>query len=92
MLPSPSLGPPLLSESRSPAVGPCGMPDAPALLECDPAAVVDVVELLLAALGGEDEDDPPPQPAASSASTASAVPIIRRFHRGAVVVMVEPSF
>jgi hypothetical protein len=47
MLPSPSLGPPLLSASASPAFGPCGIPlELEAELELDPE--LDEVELVCA--------------------------------------------
>jgi hypothetical protein len=41
MLPSPSLGPPLLSASASPALGPCGIPlELEAELELDEPELV----------------------------------------------------
>ena len=72
MLPSPSLGPPLLSESWSPPLF-CGIP-AVALDELEPpepdaeaaGADVGIVELLL---------DPPPQPAAAKAITATTATV-----------------
>jgi hypothetical protein len=70
MLPSPSLGPPWLSLSLSPAPLPCGIPE-----ELDPA-----LELVDEAAGGDealdllDEDEPPPQPATARAATARAKP------------------
>jgi hypothetical protein len=77
MLPSPSLGPPLLSESWSPPLF-CGIPaveldaDEPPELEAEAdGADVGIEELLL---------DPPPQPAAAKAiaTTAAAVAASRR--------------
>jgi hypothetical protein len=76
MFPSPSLGPPWLSLSPSPALAPCGMPgtgpDALVVLvvdELDAGAealdvllLVVVLELLL----------PPPQPATASATNPAA--------------------
>jgi hypothetical protein len=69
MLPSPSLGPPWLSLSPSPAFAPCGIPEElePALELVDEAAGGEALELL-------DEDEPPPQPATARATTASAKP------------------
>jgi hypothetical protein len=70
MLPSPSLGPPWLSLSLSPALAPWGIPE-----ELEP-------ELVDVAAGAEELDDfeeePPPQPAAASAATTSATPNQRR--------------
>jgi hypothetical protein len=64
-----------LSESASPAFGPCGIPlELPAL---EP-------ELVDVAAGAEDEDEdfdedePPPQPAAAMAATASRAARVRR--------------
>lgn len=73
MLPSPSLGPPRLSLSLSPAFGPCGIPPE---LEDEPVEVADEA-------GAEDEDfeadePPPPQPATAMAATTSASPSQRR--------------
>jgi hypothetical protein len=72
MLPSPSLAPPLLSLSLSPAFGPWGIPEELAL---DP-------ELVDVAAGAEaldfDEEEPPPQPATAIAATTSASPNHRR--------------
>src|SRR3954447_13279005 len=71
MLPSPSLGPPLLSASWSPPLF-CGIPavelDAPEPLPEADAAGADagVEELLL---------DPPPQPATASARATTAAPV-----------------
>jgi hypothetical protein len=72
MLPSPSLGPPWLSLSPSPAFLPWGIPD-----ELEPA--LELVDEDEAAGGDEalellDEDEPPPQPATASATTARASP------------------
>src|SRR5581483_11944033 len=76
MLPSPSLGPPLLSASWSPPLF-CGMPLDELLLELDePPPELDEV----AAGAGVEELDfepPPPQPAtASAAATIAAVTAI----------------
>ena len=79
MLPSPSLGPPWLSLSPSPAFWPCGIPEElePALeLELDDVAAGGDEELELL-----DEDEPPPQPATARAATASAKPSHRRVLR-----------
>jgi hypothetical protein len=66
-LPSPSLGPPWLSLSLSPAFGPCGIPE-----ELEPeAAPVDVVAAGAEALD-DFEEEPPPQPATAIAAAASA--------------------
>ncbi len=87
MLPSPSLGPPWLSASPSPAFGPWGIPEELELalgaldFEVDELGVEVVV-----AAGVDEEDDfveeeePPPQPAANSASasTSSAAHARRR--------------
>src|SRR5207248_11792 len=76
MLPSPSLGPPWLSLSRSPAFAPWGIPEElelPALeLELDDAAGADEE------LEDFDEDEPPPQPASARAPATSRSPIQRR--------------
>jgi hypothetical protein len=75
MFPSPSLGPPLLSLSLSPALGPCGMPGT------GPDALVVLVVVALDA--GADALDvlllvvlelllPPPQPATTSATNPAA--------------------
>jgi hypothetical protein len=85
MLPSPSLGPPLLSASMSPAPGPCGIPDELELDELEPddfEVVVAGAGVLLAgaelvdAGAGEllvdEEDELLPQPAAMAAAAASA--------------------
>jgi hypothetical protein len=88
MLPSPSLGAPLLSASMSPALGPCGIPDE---LELDDFEVVVAagadffgVELVVAGAGElvvggaagvllvEEDDELLPHPAAMTAATASA--------------------
>jgi hypothetical protein len=70
MLPSPSLAPPRLSLSLSPAFAPWGIPE-----ELEP-------ELVDVAAGAEELDDleeePPPQPATASAATTSANPNHRR--------------
>lgn len=74
MLPSPSLGPPWLSASLSPAFAPCGMPDEAELPEPEPvdeAAGGD-------ALDDFEEDEPPPHPATARAATVSANPNHRR--------------
>jgi hypothetical protein len=82
MLPSPSEGPPWLSESASPALAPCGIPEAPPAAEL----LEDVVELEEAAAGVLEDgwaaedwvadelevDEPPPQAATSSAMTTAA--------------------
>jgi hypothetical protein len=80
MLPSPSLGPPLLSASRSPAVGPCGIPDDAPLDDADEdaeeagaAADEDAPEEDF-----EDEDEPPPHPAAAKASATRTTAGSRR--------------
>jgi hypothetical protein len=68
MLPSPSLGPPWLSLSLSPAFAPWGIPEE--------------LELVDVAAGAEELDDleeePPPQPATASAAATSATPNHRR--------------
>ena len=75
-LPSPSLGPPWLSLSPSPAFFPCGIPEA-----LEPALVLELAD---EAAGGDealelaDEDEPPPQPATASAATTSPRPNNRR--------------
>src|SRR5436190_13946034 len=93
MLPSPSLGPPLLSASPSPALGPCGMPfeleveedeDPPDEL-CDawlpdPLAELDVLEL------------PPPQAASPIAINTAAVAISGRIDRFVFTLMICSSF
>ena len=70
MLPSPSLAPPWLSLSLSPALAPWGIPE-----ELEP-------ELVDEAAGAElddlEEEEPPPQPAAPIAATTSATPNHRR--------------
>jgi hypothetical protein len=70
MLPSPSLAPPWLSLSLSPAFAPWGIPE-----ELEPELVDEAA--------GEDElddfdEEPPPQPAAPIAATTSATPNHRR--------------
>jgi hypothetical protein len=68
MLPSPSLAPPRLSLSLSPALAPWGIPEE--------------LELVDVAAGAEELDDfeeePPPHPATASAATTSAIPNHRR--------------
>jgi hypothetical protein len=89
MLPSPSLGPPWLSLSPSPAFAPCGIPD-----ELEPPDVELELELDEVEAGAEEldeleagadeeleEDEPPPQPATAMAATASA----RATHRRDVI-------
>jgi hypothetical protein len=76
MLPSPSLGPPWLSLSLSPAFGPCGIPEElePALeleLDDDGAGAADELDDF-------DEEEPPPHPAAAIAATTSVSPNHRR--------------
>src|SRR5436190_14106827 len=82
MLPSPSLGPPLLSASWSPPLF-CGMP-AVALLPPEPALglAVDPLAAALLFAGGIDaevddppEPYPPPQPATARTSAATAAGI-----------------
>jgi hypothetical protein len=70
MLPSPSLAPPLLSLSLSPAFAPWGIPEELEPELVDEAAGADELEDL--------EEEPPPQPAAASAATTSAIPNHRR--------------
>jgi hypothetical protein len=88
MLPSPSLGPPLLSASRSPAVGPWGIPDEldDVAEDDEEAGAADVVELF------DDEDEPPPHPAAASARTTSATHGSRRSKLDLVLMSEPPSF
>jgi hypothetical protein len=70
MLPSPSLGPPWLSLSASPAFGPWGIPEELDVPELEP-------ELVDVAAGAEDEldelefDEPPPHPATVIAPSVS---------------------
>jgi hypothetical protein len=76
MLPSPSLGPPWLSLSLSPAFGPCGIPEElePALeleLDDDAAGAADELDDF-------DDEEPPPHPAAATAATTSVSPNHRR--------------
>jgi hypothetical protein len=92
MLPSPSLGPPLLSASRSPAVGPWGIPEEPDELDADDpeeddedAGAAELLELV------EDADEPPPQPAAASARIASATHGNRRSKLDLVLMSEPPS-
>jgi hypothetical protein len=73
MFPSPSLGPPLLSESASPPLF-CGIPDA-AALELE---LWVLVALLDAAGLDELEEPPPPQPATATATTATAAIAAKR--------------
>jgi hypothetical protein len=71
MLPSPSLAPPLLSLSLSPALGPWGIPE-----ELEPELVDDAAGA--DELDDFEEEEPPPQPAAPSAAATSATPNHRR--------------
>lgn len=76
MLPSPSLGPPRLSASLSPAFAPCGMPD-----ELEPPELPLEVDA-----GGEDpaleeceaDEPPPPHPASATAAKTNPRAIQRR--------------
>ena len=70
MLPSPSLAPPWLSLSLSPALAPWGIPEELELELVDVAAGADALD--------DFEEEPPPQPAATSAATTSATPSPRR--------------
>src|SRR5947207_661002 len=72
MLPSPSLAPPWLSLSASPALGPWGMPEELELPALDP------VDVAAGALEDFDEDEPPPQPATPIAARTRASAIHRR--------------
>jgi hypothetical protein len=80
MLPSPSLGPPLLSESLSPALAPCGMPEAAPpddeLVEVAGGVLAAELVLVDELAGGElavDELElPPPHPATANAITPAA--------------------
>jgi hypothetical protein len=80
MLPSPSLGPPLLSGSLSPAFAPCGMPEeAPPDDELVDVAggLLEVVELAVEELAGgelavDELELPPPHPATANAITPAA--------------------
>jgi hypothetical protein len=74
MLPSPSLGPPWLSLSLSPAFGPCGIPEE---AELEPA-LVDVAAGGAEELDDFEDEEPPPHPATAIAATASASPNHRR--------------
>jgi hypothetical protein len=70
------LGPPWLSASASPAVGPCGIP---LLLDPDEAGVeleleLDEAGVELAELLDELEEPPPPQPASASAISTKRSP------------------
>jgi hypothetical protein len=75
MLPSPSEGPPLLSLSWSPAVGPWGILEEPDCedADVDVGAVADDVSDEVV-----DEEEVPPHPATASASATSAALI--NFH------------
>jgi hypothetical protein len=70
MSPSPSLAPPLLSLSLSPAFAPWGIPEELEPELVDEAAGADELE--------DFEEEPPPQPATASAATTSAIPNHRR--------------
>jgi hypothetical protein len=74
-LPSPSLGPPWLSLSLSPAFGPCGIPE-----ELEPALELELDDVAAGAdeLDVFDDEEPPPHPAAAIAATTSASPNHRR--------------
>lgn len=85
MLPSPSLGPPWLSLSLSPAFGPCGIPEE---LEPEPV-LVDVAAGGEEALDVFEDEEPPPQPATASAATASASPNHRRVVSQLIVMCVS---
>jgi hypothetical protein len=74
----------LLSPSRSPAVGPCGIL---AVLEPDELAPVDA-PVDVAGADDEEEDEPPPQPATASATTTSSPPIHRRLDLDVVVQLI----
>jgi hypothetical protein len=88
MLPSPSLGPPLLSASRSPAFGPCGIPDELVELDADDADDAGAEDDEADDAGAADDDagaelvaedeEPPPQPAAASATTRRPAQASRR--------------
>ena len=71
MFPSPSLTPPWLSLSLSPALAPWGIPE-----ELEPE--LDDVAAGAEELDDFDEEEPPPQPATASAATTSAIPNHRR--------------
>src|ERR1700747_1012446 len=81
MLPSPSLGPPELSLSLSPAFGPCGIP-----FELEPE-LVDVVAGAAEELVDLEDDEPPPQPATAIAATAISAAIHRRAVAGVLVIV-----
>lgn len=96
MFPSPSLGPPWLSESPSPAFGPCGIPDAapPEELPDDLlAAVEDVFDVDVPALAGGFVLlwlGLAPQPAAAKAMSSAAMATGRRRPVGRFVVIAAP--
>jgi hypothetical protein len=75
MLPSPSLGPPWLSLSLSPAFGPCGIPED---AELPPLELVDDAAGAEEELDDFEDEEPPPQPATAMAATTSAIPNQRR--------------
>ena len=84
MFPSPSLGPPLLSASWSPAPGPCGMPLAVDVVP-DGAGVVAgalvpvaVAEFALEVAAGFDEFEPFDPHAARPSATRVSRPAARR--------------
>jgi hypothetical protein len=76
MFPSPSLGPPWLSLSASPAFAPWGIPEELDPEELEPPELDDPELLELVAGGDEDveldeADEPPPQPATNTAISTS---------------------
>jgi hypothetical protein len=101
MFPSPSLGPPLLSASASPAFGPCGMPAELVLVALDDELDEVVAGAVLEALDGvvagaalevldEELGGPPPQPATTSATTTMAAPSRRRLVSNPGMVISKP--
>lgn len=80
MFPSPSLGPPLLSESLSPAFAPCGIPDEleAELDDVEVAAGVDEAGVL----DEDGEDDPPPPQPATKIAIRTSVPTSAAGRRG----------
>jgi hypothetical protein len=68
-LPSPSLGPPLLSASPSPAPGPWGIPE---LDELDEGGDVDCLAVDDPPPDEFDDDELPPQPANASSKLATS--------------------